>query len=644
MKRLLPLLLPTVALGACVTAMPPPSFVESTLLKAPKPTEYRDADAVDLLNDERYVLSYGRDGKSFTWYQAHKARAVMTAKGRDVGTMRLSLGQAELEVFEGRTIGPDGSVTPVLPEHLKTETTNKGETQLAKTLVVTFPKVEVGSVLEWRFSTRGNGLRGSMSDLLGGRYPTRRATVEIIGNDPIQYQVMAYNTDAEWVAKKTPDGWSLRLSVDDLPAYEPEPESPARMTIEPCWVFAVGQIQHFTETVAWNRTWADATDQLAARLTFPDDAPRPTVKLGDSPREKLAALHAHARTRWTVGTFGDLPGGPLAKLDEQPSITGIERGRALLAMLRDAGLEAHAALANGPGEALDDLDMPNPDAFGRLLILVPKQKGIDAPVWIAPECDACRLGEVPNLLVDREALVLRAKQLPGNRAAQVDARMEPIAARPLGVTTSVRTYSATVSEALDLAVRWTTAHEQHVWLELRHDARVEPLAKRRKDAEASLRERLPGATLVDYVPAAIDPDLRRGTHAFVAEAPAFAIADRDTRTVPLSLLTDVVGKAFEAQTRRTSIIIKSPRVTRDELRLRVPAGWKLTGAPSAVNRTAPGFVCQARVIEEAPGLVRVTRSLEARPGEWPASDYAAIRAVHQACRGVRLASLVFTAR
>jgi hypothetical protein len=109
------------------------------------------------------------------------------------------------------------------------------------------------------------------------------------------------------------------------------------------------------------------------------------------------------------------------------------------------------------------------------------------------------------------------------------------------------------------------------------------------------------------------------------------------------MLTDVIGDDFEARTRRTLILVKSPSVTRDELRLRVPAGWKLTGAPNPVNRTAAGFTCQARVIEEAPGLVRVTRSLEERPGEWPASDYAAIRAVHQACRGVRLAALVFTA-
>jgi hypothetical protein len=643
MNRLLLLLPSTAALAACASTMPPPSFVESTLLKAPKPTEYRDADAVDLLRDERYTLSYGRDGKSFNWYQAHQARAVLTAKGRDVGTLRLGLGRRTLELFEGRTIGPDGSITRVLPEHVKTETTNKGDTQLATTLIITFPKVEIGSVLEWRLSARGDGYYGSLSDLLGGPYPTRRATLEITGNEPIQYQVMAYNTDAQWVTQKTSDGWSVRIAVDDLPASAREPYSPAPVLVEPCWVFSIGQIQHFVDTFAVNRTWSDAMDWLAARLTFPDDAPRPTVKLEGSPRDKLAALHAHARARWTVGALGDLPGGDLAKLDEQPTITAVERGRALLAMLRGAGLEAHAALVNGPGEALDDLDIPYADAFRRLLILVPKQKGLDAPVWIAPECDACRLGEVPSMLIDREALVLRAKQRPGNVSADVEARMEPVASRPLGLATSLRTYSATVSDTLDLALRWTTANEDHAWLGPRKDARVEPLSKLKKDAETSLRERLPGSALLEYVPFTLDPSLRRGTRTFVAEAPAHAVADRETRTVPLTMLTDVIGDDFEARTRRTLILVKSPSVTRDELRLRVPAGWKLTGAPNPVNRTAAGFTCQARVIEEAPGLVRVTRSLEERPGEWPASDYAAIRAVHQACRGVRLAALVFTA-
>jgi hypothetical protein len=207
---------------------------------------------------------------------------------------------------------------------------------------------------------------------------------------------------------------------------------------------------------------------------------------------------------------------------------------------------------------------------------VPKQKGLDAPVWIAPECDACRLGEVPSMLIDREALVLRAKQRPGNVSADVEARMEPVASRPLGLATSLRTYSATVSDTLDLALRWTTANEDHAWLGPRKDARVEPLSKLKKDAETSLRERLPGSALLEYVPFTLDPSLRRGTRTFVAEAPAHAVADRETRTVPLTMLTDVIGDDFEARTRRTSILVKSPSVTRDELRLRVPAGWKLT--------------------------------------------------------------------
>jgi len=140
-------------------------------LFSPYFAETPNADAVVLLDHGVARV----DSKMRLKYQHHVRTKIMTDKGLDRAVVRIPYPAGdEIKNFRAHTIVPPGNELKVEKQHIREETDPAGNV-----MVVTFPGVQKGVVLEWEYELRSDRVDVLPEWHFQGRDPVRVSLFEL---------------------------------------------------------------------------------------------------------------------------------------------------------------------------------------------------------------------------------------------------------------------------------------------------------------------------------------------------------------------------------------------------------------------------------------------------------------------------------
>ncbi len=636
------------ALSGCASTRGLAWSADTSQLRAPPPTKYPDADAAYLLRERRIVLTSRWSGGSRVEWQVHNVLAILTEKGFAHANVRVEYPEkGEIIDFEARTIGPDGEAVPVSSINMHDDTLVETKDDASKTRVFAFPNVKVGSVLEYRYTVSYPGMLYALDEYLNDELPVESYVLELAGTRDIRYQTKIYHTDQKWEEHNDGGDWTLRWSAKDIPPTRSESLDPDRSFRDPFWVFTVLQLAKYNYALDINRSWASAYDGRIEALQFDNEKYYDgfTADLKVPPTSsafaKVGAALDWIRTRWRVARPGSYPGRKAKTLDDRGDVTGVERTRVLYKLLRDQGLTVEFAVTNRAHQRLEDRDVPWPDAYGTLLLYLPKQAGLPAPLWLDGACDFCGTGEIPWWLQGREAMVLHAVRETGKKRPVLTPEWVRVEGPPATDSRFERRYTVVLRDDLSMTLS-QTQREIGQQATVARDYALRMTAKDLDTVwENTVKGRLPAARLTRRVPYEVAPGVSSVSAGLDATDGQYVLADGDTRVVPLTVLAVELGDFFEKNSRTAPVVFRFAHTDHDEAILEVPTTWAVRELPPKLEASAHGVTCRTEATAVGPGRIKVTRHLSRTAGERPASAYAEIRAAVRMCASYRDQALTF---
>jgi len=321
-------------------------------------------------------------GAYFSWMK----QRLLSAGGEDVG----------------RTIKADGTVIEVEPTDIKVDESEDDDGIEVHTLFM--PKVDVGSVLEWRYTRRYPFAWSAHEEFLNdGDVPVRRTKFTLRGDKGVRYTVRPYNLpEGKELSLETKGGqWVISAKLENLqPIDDDEWYRPTRERIDPWIAYSTRQIVKGTDVWDWSRTWDEALDWRGAELYWKSGdwyaGAKMDVDVSDCAdarckiEKDLAWLRSELPTRGT----GGLPGRKAKTSIEVGSATSFEKTRIMHKLLDEQGIESLFALGRRHHDGPVDEEVPTWLGFRYMLLRVPAQDGISEPMWLDPGCEYCQAGEV----------------------------------------------------------------------------------------------------------------------------------------------------------------------------------------------------------------------------------------------------------
>ncbi len=291
---------------------------------------------------------------------------VLTEKGKDCANVELSYEDhagSPYEKIAGRTIHPDGTVVPFTGKPYEKLIVKAGRYQ-EKALVFTLPSVEVGSILEYRYTVQESGPPSwYLQDGLYTRHahyawaPTTHEFI-VAGKGLVPGRVA-------WTATLPPgtevkqtkggiNGIQMEIDVRDLPPVVSEEEMPPIKSLSYRVLFY--DTPYSSEEEYWKGAgewWSKGIDEfLAANRSLKDDV-REIVSPGDTEEQKARKLYAFIMTLENTSftrerTAREDSSQGLHHVKTADDVLKRKRGSAeeltllYLAMARTAGLKAYA--------------------------------------------------------------------------------------------------------------------------------------------------------------------------------------------------------------------------------------------------------------------------------------------------------------
>lgn len=611
---------------------------------APDDDRWPDAKAVVLLDDTHLIDVVSHD-TSYAEWRFHRIIRLRSRDALELADLRIELwSDQEIGDFLARSIAPDGTVKAIDAGALSDAPVTEGGEEKARVVVASIPGAQVGGVIEYSYSIRADyPLHAWQTDYakltnLRG-LPIVRARMRITVNSIIKYAARIYNTRQPIEVIEDGNLRHLVWQAEDIAPPPDEEWAPS----DDAWPRLVFKVKAFLFK-SWRRdittTWGDVLRTWTRRLYGePDrlyagyDPPPLPACDGDGRVDCLArAALAVARER---APFDALAGGfggtdPLRKVLERGTADHFEKAVLVGRLLRDAGLEVDYAFGVRRHTRELDLDYPHQHPINHLILRLPKQAGLDAPVWLDPACEHCAPGELSDwslgasvFLMGYEAKALDSDTVTGEHTLA--------SGRPARANRVHNAFTMTLEPDGTAAVTLVETYEglRAVWYA--RDLRRQSADARRKAAEARVAD-LDRRAVLDEAP---DPTCDRAagecTRRLVFRIPAYAIADGDELLVPLSLLHGSGRFSVPGEKRTRDMVLPTSESFEETLALTPPAGFAFVDGPTPFEARSDAF--ETRFEIEAGDTVRVRREARRRAGRFPPAAHGArVEALRQALR------------
>ena len=638
--------------------------------QVPEPSEYPHSWGVYLDWEDQYV--YAVDAFWPVGRCEAETRRVFAVLNENIAEGQLTEitlhKKAKLTSFSAQLIRPNGDVITLDKKSLRDDTVTilveddedddddddkepvfKQEDYKRKILIL--PAIEVGSLIEIRYAVKSkweSGACPSFASPAGSSKPVLRYTITRSVPDSNRYRVHARNTESEPTLTKRDGQVVFTWTTDEFASVVPEDFG------APTWFARPMYHRQHVQYVNGNYVSDTATDWakvLGSTFAKPivDDKPRKKLFkdvdlaldtegcTGDCLVDRaLTMVREKFRPSGKWRAFSSVKS--LSKEIKKGKLSVAGRGLLVWKLLTDAGLDAKLALVSPLGRASFGLDAPMYGVFTVPMVYVPKGGGVETPIWIDPDCDACTRGQQSPYTFQAPAIV----------AAGVDEGLKKNYWDFLyTVTNGTRAHGRVLQERLDVALAADGNARVEVSQRAGGDYAIGALISQSRMRKGSMERRargistwrFPGSVFESHQDLACDRAAGQCTRKYSVKAPV-ARADTNQLVLPLALWSDSRGNYFDAAERKRDIYISSARTLSDAVTVTAPAEYTVAQVPKTISlKSALGTFTLASDTKD--GKTTVTRTLELKPGLYSKDDYEALRAPVRAFVAARGDVVVF---
>jgi hypothetical protein len=329
---------------------------------------------------------------------------------------------------------------------------------------------------------------------------------------------------------------------------------------------------------------------------------------------------------------GQIPAAPAA----EGNLSSAHKAVILFLLLDRAGLKPRFARVARNTPIRLDPEFPAPAFLNHLIVFLGATTDGDKALWLDPTCEYCALGQIPSTLAGLEAVIFKASGTPQD--AVVDVKIAPVTGE-VRMNQDLRRYDAVLDGLGNLEVSMenikTGTYATSIGLELRN---ITPTAFE-EQARKRLAGKLPTAQLKSHTPPKCEATIGRCSQTMQLSVQNYATVEGDRLLVPLTVLEDGWDQRARTAERQLDIVVRHLTHDEEELRLKVPSGYALEGAPAPEIGHSSAVDTTFAVSMEGDVLV-VRRTLETNQGSFPRADYPAVHSVFQAYAAERQKVLV----
>jgi hypothetical protein len=541
-------------------------------------------DAVILYHEE---MTDDNAAHSFTY----KRVKILTEKGKELANVAIRYDGANIHVFDikARTIAPDGTITPFSGKVFdSTIVKGHGLKYLAKTF--TLSNVEVGSIIEWKYSTYWEGLVYAPRWIVQEELPQKRAKFSFtplfksgqyvvnahgVTEDQVYSQVIGVPQDS---IKNSIDG-KMSLELKDIPAFEEEDFSPPSDLLKMRVNFYYGNSHTQKPAEFWKeegKYWSKDADKFIGHSSAVATAAGQAAAASDSPEQKVRKIYAQVQKiknlSYEHGSLDEIP----AKNEKRTAEDILRKNagyrdeltRLFVAMLRAVNVPAFVMRVSDRDEVFFQANMPDfYQLTSELAIAVIDGKD----VFLDPGTPLCPFGLLKWQHTGTQGL--RQNASGGSELAQT-----PPPDYKKAVTQRIG--RMTLSDDGSLRGKITVAWSGEEAIAHRLGEYATDEAGRKKDLEDEIKRLLPPGAVVTFESAAgwDDPE-KQLSASFSAEIPSFAATTGKRMLVPNALFETHSRQPFSHGERKLPVYFSYPFYTADDVQITMPSGVRVENMP-----------------------------------------------------------------
>jgi transglutaminase-like putative cysteine protease len=592
-------------------------------LFAPYFAECPDAAAVVLL-DHAVVRV---DKKFHLRLQRHTRTKIMTDAGMDRAVVRIPYGSGEeIKGFRAHTVVPPGHLVKVEKQHVRDEANGTG-----RVMVVTFPGVQAGAVLEWDYELRSERIDTLPEWAFQGRDHVRVSRFEL--------QLppgMTYDAVFPWTPGMTPT--PVKATIND-------PEDPRRPLARTAWelrdqapvpalpflpypaeyrLTLHAQILDYTstyESFPVRRSWEDLGKTMRADLDalLADSDGVAAWAGGDAATasagapERAAAIFARIRDGLATDPprRGARPASPRAVVAAGHG-TALEKNVVLLALLRAAGVPAEPVYVRTRPCGLFEPKRTDPAQLDHLLV---RASAGDRTLWLDAAAH-CPFGVLPP-----ESRVARGLLVKADGGAVVDvAAPDPETARVVTTAASLDAHGTLAATSLVTLAGDRALAARRELASVGESGYVEGLIHARFGDSAVVESARLTAASTPEQPLSIEARYR---------VPAYARGDGERLICPPPFLEAMTGNPLPEDGRVIPVELPFTGSSREEVTVEIPSGYVLEAPPQPASARTPDLTLKT-THERADGAFTSTREVKAREARIEDEDFPKLRSFFDA--------------
>lgn len=604
---LLALVLPWLGGPAAADVFSPVTEAERALTAVPGAP---NAPAAVLFKKSEFLMmGYGGSRQVASSLLVQERRKILTEQGKDLAQVEIHhSSQVRLNAFKGRTVLPDGRVLPLAKDARFERKASRRRGRSVTT--VTFPGVEVGAILDYRYELRFESIYFLEPWYLSDSLPVLHA--EILFKIPQEIQAQSWSYDPFGVGiqsetRKTPYGSEVRVWADNLPWAPDEPYGvPAADLATTMMMMPVAydngvSVQKLLDS--WSTVCKRAENEIYGKARRRDGGvekkSRELAAGAASARAKAEALYRFVRDEIeTVSDSGVFlaEGSSVEKTLAQRRGDYAEKALLLQALLHAQKLDARPVWAAHRWGGPVNLKIANPASFDTVLVAVDLEGG---RVYLDPSDRALAFGRLSFGYEGMPALVVDAK-----KPEEVELPVTPV---------DQNRRQAVVELALDAEGRLAGKGEMslsghHAWERIHwqpDDAATQEAWKE------WLGKAYPGFQL-EEVQFREQPDEQAVRVTWSMKQREEEVLGDESSLVPSRPLGPTRQPFVqEAAQRRSPVLFPFADQDEVELRLRWPEGWKLESQPKpASTRNRAGALAVSVEVNEAERSLVYRRRLD----------------------------------
>ncbi|HJZ64719.1 MAG TPA: DUF3857 domain-containing protein [Candidatus Acidoferrum sp.] len=562
---------------------------------------------------------------------------ILTEEGKKYGNIEIPFfkGEGAVHSIRARSIRPDGTIAGFDGKvYEQTIVKAKGVKYLAKTF--TLPDVQVGSIIEYRYTTDfEEGFVFDSHWVLSNELFTRRAKFSL---KPYPQFTVRWSWPVGLPPGTNPpreEGLNIRMDAQNVPAFLVEdympPENSLKFRVD--FIYSNEVIAEKDPAKFWKQQGKKSYDSVEGFLNKKkamEQALGEIVSNGDSPEAKLQKIYARVQQLRNTSYEKEKTEQEL-KREKQKDVNNVEdvwkrgygNGRQItwlfVGLARAAGLETYPVLVSRRSEGFFNPALMNPYQLNDNVALV-KLNGKDS--FFDPGTAFTPYGLLPwwetgvtGMMLTKDGGSWVTTTLPNSAASKTE-RKADLKLSSEGLLEGKLTVTYSGLEAL--------------WM--RMDERNEDETTRKRFLEDRVKECVPTGIEIELMN---KPDWSSSSPNLVAEyslkVPGWITGAGKRALMPVGLFSSTEKQVFDHAARNYAVYFQYPYEKNDVISVELPLGWKLGSLPAPQNQDAKAAVYILKA-EDKNGALQVTRTLRSDLFMVPKESYPVLRQFFQVVR------------